>query len=792
MGFRLRLASFFVAVLVIVQGLTALLVYQVARQQLIEEGQRQLQVASAAFSKQLTDVSRRVADSVNLLALDYALRSAFAQHDEATLLSALRNHGRRVGARQMFAIDAEGRVQADTAGTVAAGARFPYPDLIDHALDQPASAVVAWQGGAQWMVVVPVFAPNLVGFVAAVIPLDNRLLVQLQGQSTLPRQVELASRGGDGRWQLLAHGDAPADLTRTLLTPRAQLPTLPRTAEVEGREYVVQGLWLDRSEGSAPVAALLGYSVDDALRPYRNVAFAWGGISLLGLLVGLVGAWLIARGISRPVERLADAAGRIAAGDYTLADIASVEPGGRDELAQLATAFARMSDAIREREARILHQAGHDQVTGLANRAATEVRIDHALASQPDTPAALLMIALERLPEIIKTLGHDVCDRVMRQAGVSLLEPARGGEIARATDGQFSVFLAHANRQTAIATAFRIVEALSEPYHEDDLTLDLAPAVGIALAPAHGTHAGDLLRRAEVALIATRGSDEPVAVYDPDTDPHRPDRLSLMADLREALAHDQGLELHYQPKLNLRSGRVDCVEALVRWRHPRLGMVSPATFVPLAEESGNVRKLTRWVLATGIAQAGRWQEAGMALRLSLNISARDLDDNDLPRRVSELLTIHRVNPGGIVLEVTESAIMGKPDAAIAVLRRLAELGVDLSIDDFGVGQSSFAYLRRLPVRELKIDQTFIRHLGTSREDRLIVRSIVELGHHLGYRVTAEGVEDQAGLDGLAEFGCDHGQGYLIARPMDGAAFEAFLAAGQWPGPAVASDGAASA
>jgi EAL domain-containing protein (putative c-di-GMP-specific phosphodiesterase class I) len=369
----------------------------------------------------------------------------------------------------------------------------------------------------------------------------------------------------------------------------------------------------------------------------------------------------------------------------------------------------------------------------------------------------------------------------MRQAGERLHAPVRGGGIARATDAQFSVFLPQANRQVAIATAFRVVEALSEPYREDDLTLDLAPTAGIALAPAHGSHAGDLLRRAEVALLATQGSDDPVSVYDPATDPHRPERLSLMADLREAIVGDVGIALHYQPKLDLRSGFIDSAEALVRWRHPLLGPVPPATFVPLAEESGNVRRLTRWVLAAGIAQAARWQEVGHALRLSINISARDLDDNDLPRRVAELLAAHRLRPGAIALEVTESAIMGKPDAAIAVLRRLAEQGVDLSIDDFGVGQSSFAYLRRLPVRELKIDRTFVSRLGSAREDQLIVRSIVELGHHLGYRVTAEGVDDPKALAFLAEVGCDHAQGYLIAKPLDANAFDGFLAGGDWPG-----------
>src|SRR5690606_39140408 len=356
---------------------------------------------------------------------------------------------------------------------------------------------------------------NLAGFVAAAIPVDDRLLSRLQQQSTLPKRVELASLGADGRWTVLAHGEESSGMAGILLAPGARLPTAPRTVDIRGREHVVQGVWLDRSQRSAPVAALLGYSVDDALSPYRSVALAWGALSLLGLLAGLLGAWLIARGVARPVERLAASARRIAAGDYGSVedDGQAIARGRNDELAQLASAFASMASSIREREARILHQAGHDQVTGLSNRAAAEAEIDRVLAAQADAPAALLMVGLGRLPEIIKTLGHEVCDRVMRQAGERLRDPARGAGIARATDGQFSVFLPQANRQGAIATAFRIVEALSEPYREADLSLDLAPAVGIALAPAHGAEAGALLRRAEVALIASLWSDDPVSVY---------------------------------------------------------------------------------------------------------------------------------------------------------------------------------------------------------------------------------------------------------------------------------------
>jgi len=777
MGFRLRLALFVVAVLVMVQGVTALLVYQVARSELIGEGQRQLDMAAGAFVRQLDDISRRVADSVQVLAQDFALRSAIAQHDEATLLSALRNHGRRVGATQMLLVGVDGQVEADTRGAYPTGTPFPYADLVDGALQQPAAAIVAWRGGAYWMVVVPVFAPNLVGFIAAAIPVDDPLLARLQQQSALPKRIELASQGSDGQWQVLAHGGGDVRVAARLWPQGGQPPLAPQVLAVAGREYVVQGVRLNHSRQSAEVMAVLGYSVDEALQPYRRVTLAWGALTLLGLIVGVVGAWLIARGISRPVERLAASARRIEAGDYALANPDA--PLRRDELGQLASAFGNMAQSIQEREARIRHQAGHDQVTGLANRSAAEAVIQQELAEHRGQPAALLMVGMARIPDIIKAMGHEVCDRVMREAGARLHGPAGANAIARATDAEFSIFLPATARAGAIAAAFRVLEALSEPYRESDLTLDLAPAVGIALAPDHGRDAGALLRRAEVALIGALGSEEPVAVYDPATDPHRPERLSLMGDLREAIERDR-IDMHFQPKLNLATGAIDGAEGLVRWQHPRAGAIAPDTFIPLAEESGNIRRLTRWALATGIAQARRWREAGHAIRLSLNVSARDLDDAELPRRIAELLAIHHVPAESIALEITESAIMGKPDAAIAVLERLAGQGIDLAIDDFGVGQSSFAYLRRLPVRELKIDKTFVERLATSREDQVIVRSIVELGHQLGYRVTAEGVDDPAALACLREMGCDHAQGYLIARALAQDDFDRFVAAGEWP------------
>ncbi|HZV24171.1 MAG TPA: EAL domain-containing protein [Luteimonas sp.] len=766
MGFRFRLASFIVATLIGVQALTAVLVYEVTRHELIGEGQRQLAVAAGAFARQLDDISERVASSVQVLSLDYALRAAIAQRDEATLLSALHNHGRRVGATQMLVLDVDGRVEADTGGVYANSARFPYTDLVGRALDKPAAAVVASQGHAYWMVVVPVFAPDLVGFIAAAIPVDDARLAQLQQQSALPRSVELASLTPRG-WQVLARGRDSMPLAQRLAAQQRALPRSPQLTVVAGREYVAQAVWLNRSQQSAPVVAVLGYSVDEALSPYRRVGVAWAGLLSLGLLAGLVGAWLIARGVSRPVEQLAASARRIEAGDYRAP---SALPR-RDEIGALSAAFATMAQSIREREAHILFQAGHDPVTELPNRVAASAVIQRELATGGARSAAMLLVGFGRLPEIARTMGHAICDRMMQDAARRLRGPAGDVLLARATDAEFLLFLPSASKSDAVAAGFRIVEALAEPYRETELTLDLAPVVGIAMAPAHGTEAGELLRHAGVALLAALRSEDPVAIYDPATDPHRPERLSLMGDLRVALEHGR-IEMFYQPKLNLATGRIDAAEALVRWQHPTLGRIAPDEFIGLAEETGNIRRLTRWALAAGIAQASRWR--GPAIRVSINISARDLGDAALPRRVAELLSAHSVPAERIALEVTESAIMHRPDAAIAVLDQLAALGIDIAIDDFGVGQSSFAYLRRLPVRELKIDKAFVAQLAGDRQDRTIVRSIVDLGHRLECRVTAEGVEDAESLAYLASIGCDHAQGYQIAHALPVSDFNRLL------------------
>ena len=771
MGVRVRLALFLVAALLGVQLLSWSLVYGVTRREVIAEGERQLAVAADAFVRQLDDIAARVAESVQVLALDYPLRSAIAERDRGTVLSALRNHGRRVGAERMLLVGLDGQVQADTMATnptVDATRAFPFPHLLETALQRPATAVVAIDGRAYWMVVVPVYAPQPIALIAAGVPMDDRLLARVQSLSALPRHAELVVARGGGRWEVLAGGDPSTRLSLALLQGRDRFPPRPSLVLVDGHEYVALARSLGGASAADPaIGAVLGYSLDEALSPLRSVASTWLLLLAAALAAGLLGALWIARGVARPIEALAAAARRIEAGDYT----PPPPLRRRDELAQLAAAFTAMTGAIEEREQRIRFQAEHDSVTGLPNRAAAELAIGAGLSAA--LPSAVLMVGLARLPEVVKTMGHGIADGVMRDAAMRLLQADPTRLVARASDSQLLVWLPGIARTEAIAHAFRMLDVLGEPYHEADMSIDAAPAVGIALSPEHGTVASTLLQRADVALFSAQRLLNPVAVYDRATDPHRPERLALMAELRVAL-ETGALELHYQPKLEIASGRISGVEALVRWIHPQRGPVAPDEFVRLAEETGNIRRLTRWALAAGIAQAQQWAAAGRDLQLSINLSARDLDDPALPRRIAQLLALHEVPASRIVLELTESAVMGEGEAVLQVLHQLAALGIAISVDDFGVGQSSLAYLRRLPVRELKIDRSFITGIGRDSENRTIVASIVDLGHRLGYRVTSEGVEEAADLTYLAGIGCDHAQGFLIARPMPAAQLATFL------------------
>jgi diguanylate cyclase (GGDEF)-like protein len=422
---------------------------------------------------------------------------------------------------------------------------------------------------------------------------------------------------------------------------------------------------------------------------------------------------------------------------------------------------------------RLVRQALHDPLTGLPNRELFADRVGQAIraADRERHPAALLLLDLDRFKDVNDTLGHHHGDQLLIQVGQRLGGALRKADtVARLGGDEFGVLLPGATTEGAGAVADKLRAELQQPLSIDGVALDLDASIGIAVYPEHGSDAAQLLQHADVAMYMAKQAHVGFLAYDPAVDQHSPRRLALLGGLRRALERGE-LVLHYQPKADLGSGAIRGVEALVRWQHPEYGLLGPGEFIPLAERTGLIHPLTHWVLDAALEQAARWRHAELGLSVAVNISTRCLLDPSFADQVARQLATRLVPADLLVLEITESAVMVDPARALEVLGRLHTLGVGLAVDDFGTGYSSMAYLKDLPVDELKIDRSFVGQMATSRSDAVIVRSAIDLGHNLGLRVVAEGVETQQAWQELAALGCDIAQGYYLGRPMPAAELE---------------------
>jgi diguanylate cyclase (GGDEF)-like protein len=429
---------------------------------------------------------------------------------------------------------------------------------------------------------------------------------------------------------------------------------------------------------------------------------------------------------------------------------------------------ARASKALQQQAEVNEHQALHDSLTGLPNRTLFHDRVRQALVSarRDHRPAAVMIMDLDRFKEVNDTLGHASGDELLKQVGVRLSESLRENDtVARLGGDEFGVLLPKVfDAETAVAVARKLRTTLEEPFTIHGLALQIEASIGIALYPDHGGDVQSLLQRADVAMYVAKEHPAGCEVYTRERDDYSPDRLTLLTGLRRAI--DRGeLLLHYQPKADLRTGEILGVEALVRWRHPERGMIPPDEFIPAAQKTGVIGPLTMFVLDEALRQCRTWCLQGLELCVAVNLSTRNLLDLHLPEAVAELLARWEVPAGLLELEITESTILADPVRAMQILSRLDEMGVRLSIDDFGTGYSSLAYLKRLPVDELKIDKSFILGMDESENDEVIVRSTIDLGRNLGLRVVAEGVESAQAWSRLAQLGCNVAQGYFLSRPL---------------------------
>jgi diguanylate cyclase (GGDEF)-like protein len=440
---------------------------------------------------------------------------------------------------------------------------------------------------------------------------------------------------------------------------------------------------------------------------------------------------------------------------------------------------------VKRASRRLRHQALHDGLTGLPNRTALYQRVVRVVGSVRSFGglAGLLLIDLDRFKEVNDTLGHDQGDRLLRDVADRLRGALRRGDtLARLGGDEFAVLLHDLpDRAGAVELASRLLRALEEPFVVRGVTVQLEASVGVALCPDHGTDVTALVRRADVAMYEAKREQARVRVYDAARDPHSPARLQRLGELRTALAGGE-LVLHYQPKVSVDGGEVTGVEALVRWEHPRHGLLPPAEFLPLAERTGLMGDLTRWVIDAALGQARRWQDEGIEVPIAINLAAANILDVALPDHVAERLA-HWGVPGELLTcELSEHTVMADPRRAHEVLDRLRALGVRLSLDDFGTGNSSLSYLKRLPLDEVKIDRAFVSGIVGDVNDMLIVRSTIDLARSLGLEVVAEGVEGADVLDHLRTLRCHEAQGFHLSRPLPADALVDWLA-GWRPAPA---------
>lgn len=425
--------------------------------------------------------------------------------------------------------------------------------------------------------------------------------------------------------------------------------------------------------------------------------------------------------------------------------------------------------------------AYNDSLTQLPNRTALLMHLARVIsqAQDSDQKMALLLLDLNNFREINDTLGHHNGDRVLMQVGGRLSSVlGRSDLLARLGGDEFAVLLPRVDDDQQVNQVIaKILDVLRPEVLIEGVPLDVQTAIGIALYPEHGADADALLRHADVALYGAKEMGCPHLLYSSQSDHYNPQQLALMAELRLGLQRNE-LTLHYQPVINLKTGYVIGVEALVRWQHPTRGLLYPDTFIPAAEKTGLIAPLTSWVLANALRQQNRWCRAGMELHVSVNLSVRNLQQPDIVSEISESLHNAGVTPQWLTLEITESSMMTDPERARAVLFELHDLGVNLAIDDFGIGHSSMAYLKQLPVDRMKVDKSFVMDFQNPA-NAVIVRATIDLAHNLGLLVTAEGVEDELALASLTQLGCEQAQGYFMSRPQTAAKLEEWLFKSPW-------------
>jgi diguanylate cyclase (GGDEF)-like protein len=729
--------------------------------------EHQLESSGAVYDRLWQQRAHEFQSAAELLARDFGFRAAVATGDKATEQSALANAAARLGVRTAFIVGLDGEV---------VGIDRTVPDREAAALWEPldagrVSGVAVLAGEPRQLVAAPILAPMLIGWVVFAPELDKREMKGLERLSAIPLRAAVFVNS-DGRWSQASGSIASIDTIPAELDRARAKGDGPVEIEVDGDDSIALPKSLPAFSASDKAMLLLAYPKAQALADARKLQLALAVITLLGLVLAAFATWRASSQIVQPLTRLDEAAGRLSVGEHV-----QVRVRGDDELARLAASFNEMVRKIEERERRITQLAFNDVLTGLPNRTMFQQQLDHVFRTRKgQSQFALHCLDLDQFKVINDTLGHPAGDQLLIEAGRRLTEAARGQFVARLGGDEFVVLqLLDGNRHEIDRLAHRLVEAVGRPMTIEGNEIAPSTSVGIAIAPADGADGGTLLKSADLALYRAKESGRgEIAFFEQSLNERAQARRQLESDLRLAL--DRGeFELYYQPLFHLESNRICSFEALLRWNHPRRGLVSPGDFISIAEETGLIVPIGAWALREACREASQWPDD---IRIAVNASSVQFHRGGFQETVLQALAASGLQPARLEVEITESIFLEGSESTLKLLHSLRGLGVRIALDDFGTGYSSLSYLQSFPFDKLKIDRSFIQNLLTRSGASAIVRAIAELADALGIETTAEGVEESAQLAELRSQGCSSVQGFLFAHPMSAAKVRQLLREGR--------------
>ncbi|MDO3388090.1 EAL domain-containing protein [Gilvimarinus sp. SDUM040013] len=764
-SYRAKLLLVLLGLVVLLQASSYVATRIVIRDAVLQDAYRKLEQGSQLFSQLMQTRAQQLSQSVSVLTDDFGFKEAVATADRATIRSALINHSARVQADIALVLD-------NDKGLVASSVKISEDQLaVLEKIDEAASAgsvryfPIIINNTLYQFVLSPIRAPLQIGTAGIGFEIDQALSAHLKTMTGLEVSF-IATPNNEVQY-----------LSGTLLTDEKQ-----RLLQAEEREHWLNtDVWRsgDMLSSSVSVAkvpdqvtAVLQVPLATALKPFAVLDTQLLSLALSFFIGATLIALVFARSVTKPVQLLAKVARKIAGGQYD----SPVQVSGRDEFSELANAFNSMQTAISEREQEIRYQAEHDSLTTLANRSQVFPCLSKALElCQEDHKMLVVMIVdIYKFTQINDTLSPEMGDEVLREVGAKLqaLVSVQGTAIRLGSD-EFLLINPVASMQHATAFAEQIEAQFEHSLELASTDIKVELNIGFTVYPDQGGSPELLLRRANLALNKARQSHLFIVQYEAGWDEDHLRRLQLFADFKEALINEE-ICLHYQPKVGASDGSKIGAEALIRWMHPTFGFVNPEEFIAVIESAGQISLLTRWVIRAASMQAKQLWSQGHQLRMSVNLSALDLLEDDLPDFIRKILQELELPPEALCLEITESAIMQETERSLANLNRLHNLGLMLSIDDYGTGYSSLSQMKQLPVGELKIDKSFVMDLDSNEEDRQIVKSTIELGHTLGLKVTAEGVETELTRDWLIANGCDTLQGYFYSKPVPARDFHHWL------------------